>query len=67
MADLHIPFFRPVWRRVVLVGFCFAWAVYELSGGALFWGAVFAGMGLYAAYQLFVLEWSEQDNPDEPG
>ena len=37
-------------------------AVMTLAGGALFWGALFAGMGLYAAYQLFVVEWSEPDD-----
>ena len=62
MSDLQIPFFRPVWRRVALVGFCLAWALFEFARGALFWGAVFAGMGAYAAYQLFVRPWPGDDD-----
>lgn len=64
MRDLQIPFFRPVWRRVVLVGICLGWALFELTRGAVFWSAVFVGFGLYAAYQLFVLDWPEPDDPE---
>jgi hypothetical protein len=57
--DLQVPFFLPVWRRVVLVGVCFVWGILELIAGTSFWGAIVAGLGCYAAWQLFLREWPE--------
>lgn len=47
------PFFRPLWRRIAVVAVCLAWATFEFAGGAPFWGTLFAGIGLYAVWQLF--------------
>ncbi len=55
--DLQIPFFVPVWRRVVLVSVCLAWAAFEFYAGAALWGMLFLGMGALAVWQLFFNGW----------
>ncbi len=54
MLDLKHPFFNPLWRRIVVVVLCLGWAVVEVLGGSPGWAVVFAGIGLFAAYQFFV-------------
>jgi len=49
------PFFRPLWRRIVVVAVCLAWAAVEFASGAPFWGTLFAGIGLFSAWQLFIV------------
>jgi len=62
LFDLQIDFFKPVWRRVLLVAFCLCWAAVEFSNGAVIWGAIFGGLGLLALWQFFFDNWpaSEQ-------
>lgn len=55
--DLQIPFFVPVWRRLVLVTVCALWGSFEFATGALFWGMIFCGMAVFAAWQLFFSGW----------
>lgn len=56
MFDLrHEAFFRPLWRRIAVVVICLGWATLEFVAGALFWGALFAGIGVYAIWQLFLV------------
>lgn len=57
--DLKSEFFRPLWRRIVVVVICFGWAGFEFISGAPFWGVIFAGMGAVAAYQFFVQNWTD--------
>lgn len=55
MFDLrHEPFFRPLWRRIAVVALCLGWGAFEFIGGAPFWGTLFAGAGLYAAWELLI-------------
>ena len=59
--DLQVPFFKPLWRRVVVVALCLIWAVFEVRNGAPFWGLVFAAAGLWCAYQFFFI-WNPKDD-----
>ena len=53
LFDLQNPFFKPLWLRVLLDAICLGWAVFEFVSGAPFWAVIFAGMGLYAAWEFF--------------
>ena len=44
------PFLRPLWRRIALVAFCAAWAVFEFVNGSSGWGMVALGMAGYGAW-----------------
>ncbi|MEP2782724.1 MAG: hypothetical protein ABJO67_06365 [Pseudoruegeria sp.] len=60
------PHFRPLWLRIVIVAFCFGWAVLELvKSGSFNWAAVSAGAGVYLAYQFFVVFDPDADHPDD--
>ncbi|MBL8584825.1 MAG: DUF3329 domain-containing protein [Rhizobiaceae bacterium] len=48
------PFFRPLWIRVVVVGFCVAWAAFEFYGGSSFWGMLFLAMGGISFHGFFI-------------
>ena len=59
--DVQHPIFRPLWLRVLIIFICFAWGTYELTLGNYFWVLLFAGCGLYLAY-----EWLVAFNPEDP-
>jgi hypothetical protein len=61
MFDLKVPFFRPLWIRVITVLICFAWGAFEFSSNAPFWGLIFCGLGGMAAYQFFIT-WSDPED-----
>ena len=61
LFDFHHPFFRPLWRRYVVVGICFGWALLELSTGNGFWAGLFAALGALAVWNLFVVDWPDDD------
>ncbi|EAR51222.1 hypothetical protein OG2516_14446 [Oceanicola granulosus HTCC2516] len=56
------PFYRPLWRRVVIVGLCIGWGLFELAAGAVGFAMLFLGVGLYAGYRLFVTY--DPEDPD---
>ena len=58
MFELRVPFFKPMWRRIITVVFCFGWGSFEFSNGAAAWGTGFFGMGALTAYQFF-FAWKE--------
>ena len=60
MKDSDHPFFRPLWRRVTLVVFCAAWAVFEFWNGQAFWGTLAGGMAAYGAWE-FLWNYSPRD------
>lgn len=55
--DLQQDFFLPVWRRVAVVVVCIAWGIVEFMTAAPFWGIIFGGMGVFAAWQFFFDGW----------
>lgn len=52
--DLSDEFFRPAWKRLLVVAITVGWACVEFYWGETFWGVVFLGIGGYAVYALFV-------------
>ncbi len=52
--DLRHPFFRPVWRRVVLVSVLVFWTVIEITQGNPFWAVLVGGICAYASYVFFL-------------
>lgn len=55
LLDVQDEFYRPLWIRLLITVFCFAWAGFEFTSGSPFWGVLFAGLGCYCAYQFFVV------------
>ncbi len=64
--DLQTDFFIPLWRRYVLIAFCFGWGLIEFLTNAPFWGIIFSGMGVLAVWQLFFDNWPK-DTADTNG
>ena len=51
--DLRVPFFQPMWRRVLTVALLGGWVAVELTHGNPWWALLAAGIGVYAAYVFF--------------
>ncbi|WP_114010096.1 hypothetical protein [Cohaesibacter intestini] len=54
MFDFDIPFFRPLWVRLIVVTICIGWGLFELMGNSVGFAMIFLSAGFYAAYRLFV-------------
>lgn len=54
MFGFDHPWFRPLWRRLLLVTLILAWGLFELISGAPFWAVAFFGIGAYAAWELLL-------------
>ncbi|WP_075289629.1 hypothetical protein [Pararhizobium arenae] len=52
--DVDHPFYRPLWRRLLIVLFCVAWTAVEFYNGATTWGFIFLAVGAYAACSLLI-------------
>lgn len=52
--DTSHPLYRPLWVRLLIVGFCAAWAVIEFVNREFFWGTIVGGIAAYAAYELLL-------------
>lgn len=65
--DVRHPVFRPFWRRALLTGVCFLWALFEFSNGQIIWAVVFGACGVHLFLQFFVLfdpaDYETQDKP----
>ena len=55
--DKDHPWFRPLWRRVLMVAICAAIAGWDLVSGNYGWALVFGGLGAYAVY-IFFIAWN---------
>ena len=42
-SDSNHPFFKPLWRRVLIVGSCLVWSGFEWWNGEQLWGASLPG------------------------
>ena len=62
--QLRHPFFKPVYRRVLVTALCFGWGLFEGYNGAMGWAAVFIGLALYCGYEFF-WNWQDPDGPDQ--
>ena len=56
LIDPHHPFYRPAWRRYLIVAAPFVWAWVEWNIGYTTWAYLFAAIGGYLAWNL-VLNW----------
>ncbi|NTJ43071.1 hypothetical protein G6L28_10730 [Agrobacterium larrymoorei] len=54
MIDTSHPMYRPLWVRLLIVGFCSAWTVVELVNRQIFWATVVGGIAVYSAYVLLI-------------
>jgi len=62
LLGLDHPFFRLRWRRIAVVVACLLWAVFEFTSGSPFWGMLFGGLGIAAAWQFRGIDWSKYDD-----
>ena len=62
LLDTSHPFFRPAWRRYVIVAAPFLWAGIEFNYDNTIWAYLFAAIGGFLAWHL-VLTWKDTD-PD---
>ena len=53
LLDIRHPFFRPLWRRVVVTAICLVWAVVEFAFGSPMFGILSGALGAWCLYQLF--------------
>ena len=60
LLDPSHPFFRPAWRRYLIVAVPFLWAAVEISYGSMIWAYLSAAIGGYLAWNL-VLTWKDED------
>jgi hypothetical protein len=52
--DPDHPFYRPLWRRLLLVGLCAAWTTVEFYNGQQTWGMIFLAVTAYAFAHLIL-------------
>jgi hypothetical protein len=55
IRDQDLPFFKPLWRRYLTVGFATLWATAEWTVWASpFWGMLASAMAIYGYWRLFL-------------
>ncbi|MCC6206466.1 MAG: DUF3329 domain-containing protein [Hyphomicrobiales bacterium] len=54
MRDNEHPFFRPLWRRILLVAVCVGWSIFEFSMDAPTWGYIALAFAAYGAWQFLL-------------
>ena len=54
MRGLDDPWFRPLWRRLLVVALTLGWGIFELATGAPLWAVAFLGIGAFAAWALLL-------------
>ncbi|MBJ3761967.1 hypothetical protein ILP92_04295 [Maribius pontilimi] len=54
IVDTRHPFYRPLWRRVAITGFCMLWTAFELWQGNHGWAVIVGGMAALCAYEFFI-------------
>lgn len=64
LIETEHPFYKPLWRRVLIVAFCLGWAGFEYFNNAPLWALGFAAIGIYCGY-MFFYAFDPQDNEDE--
>lgn len=58
LIDPSHPFFRPAWRRYLIVAAPFLWAFVEEGQGNRIWALLFAAIGGYLAWHL-IFTWRD--------
>lgn len=62
--DADHPWFRPMWRRVLMVAIPATIAAVDIYYGNFGWALMFGGLGAYAVY-IFFIAWNK-DRPKAP-
>lgn len=62
MFDLNHPFFRPLWRRIVILVALLGWAAFEAVQGAYLWAFAFLALGLHCGWGFFI-SFEPRDKP----
>ena len=65
LLDVQLAVFRPLWRRVVLVVFCFGWSGGEYALGNPGWALFFLAVAGYLAHQFFIAFAPLADGPND--
>jgi len=52
--DFGHPMYKPLWVRLLIVGVCAIWSLFEFTSGSPMWGVLFGSLGAFAFYGLFV-------------
>ena len=60
--EVRTPFFRPMWRRVIVAGGTVAWTLCEISHGAVGWAVAFVAIAIYLCWAFF-LAWRDPGDP----
>lgn len=55
MFDFNDPWFKPLWRRVLVALLTLGWGLFELISGSPGWSILFLALGGYASYRLFLV------------
>ena len=63
ILNLQLDFFLPLWRRVLLVAACSAWALVEFVFGADLWGVIIGSVAVAATWQFFFDDWPGSGSP----
>ena len=59
------PFYKPLWRRVMIVAVIFFWLFFEIyTGSSEIWIVLALAMLAYAVYTFF-LTWPKDDPPGQ--
>ncbi|MGY6549150.1 MAG: hypothetical protein ACXIU7_09100 [Roseinatronobacter sp.] len=51
--EVRHPFFRPLWRRLLVTGICALWSGVEFLIGSPFFGVLTGALALFCLYALF--------------
>jgi hypothetical protein len=54
MNERDAVFFRPLWRRILLVAVAAAWSAFEWWNGDSFWGTLTAGLTAYGIWAYLI-------------
>ncbi|MEM9707260.1 MAG: hypothetical protein AAF871_00590 [Pseudomonadota bacterium] len=52
--EVRTPFFRTIWRRLLVTGLTLGWTAFEAAMGNLVWAAVFGAAGAYLVWAFFI-------------
>ncbi|KAA3513228.1 hypothetical protein [Agrobacterium rosae] len=66
IIDTSHPIYRPLWVRLLIVGFCAGWAIIEFVNHEIFWATVVGGVAVYSAYVLLITFKPPPEKVEEP-
>lgn len=62
-SEQNSPFYKPLWRRIVITAVVALWVAFEIYQGSGFWLVIAVAMLCYALW-IFFLSWPK--TPDNP-